>query len=141
MSKAAPKRHLWWLLQEAISEMFLWYLLFLCFDCWFKLERLKREPTKCWPHKYSTIPIYIIHFLWERPLVSSPYFLFPTSSSNSNTKQKKVSSLQSLRLLGESPKPPSGGFGQPLLSNLNKKKWITLFLTSLYNNTFNQEKG
>ena len=32
MSKAAPKRHLWWLLEEAISEMFLWYLLFLCFD-------------------------------------------------------------------------------------------------------------
>ena len=40
MSKAAlPQEVIFGGFKEAISEMFLWDLLFLCFDCWFKLER------------------------------------------------------------------------------------------------------
>ena len=46
---------------EAISEMFLWYLLFLCFDCWFKLERLKREPTKRWLTRNTRYYTYIYY--------------------------------------------------------------------------------
>ena len=46
MSKAAlPLEVIFGGFEEAIGEMFLWYLLFLGLNCWLKLERLKREPT------------------------------------------------------------------------------------------------
>ena len=85
-----PGGHLWWLLEEAISEMFLWYLLFLCFDCWFKLERLKREPTNVGSQEILLVPyLYILSFLVRATFGQLSLFLFPTSSSNSKTKGKR----------------------------------------------------
>ena len=91
---------LWWLLEEAICEKFLWYLLFLCFDCWFKLERLKREATALPSQEYNnTIPIYYI-ILVRMTFGHLSLFSFPNIIFKFKDKGEKVSSLQSLRLPG-----------------------------------------
>lgn len=75
---------------EAISEMFCDTFFLLDLDRWFMLERLKREPTKCWLTRNTIYPLLIYYlFLWERPLVSSLLFPSLNSSSTSKTKGKR----------------------------------------------------
>ena len=94
-----PGGHLWWLLEEAISEMFLWYLFFLCFDCWFKLERLKREPTNVGSQEILLVLyLYILSFLVRATFGQLSLFSFPNIIFKFKDKGEKVSSLQPQRL-------------------------------------------
>ena len=85
-----PGGHLWWLLEEAISEMFLWYLFFLCFDCWFKLERLKREPTNVGSQEILLgLYLYILSFLVRATFGQLSLFSFPNIIFKFKHKAKK----------------------------------------------------
>ena len=97
MSKAAlPEEVIFGGFEEAISEMFLWYLLFLCFDLLDKVWKIEERANQRWLTRNTRVLyLYILFISCESDLWSALFISFPNIIIKFKDKGEKVLSLQS----------------------------------------------
>ena len=119
MSKAAPRRSSLVASKKPLVKCSCDTFSFFVLIYWFKLERLKREPTKRWRTRNTIVLyLYIYSFLVRATFGQLSLFSFPNIIFKFKHKAKKgiITSITTTPW-GVAKDILRDGFGQPLFSN------------------------